>query len=145
MSECPVKTISQDDLFDLELIKKDKLSDLLFLIGTFIGMYVNSKAEQKIVCPEEAQASSQSEAAQETTPSELIVVVILLFLSGTIILANTAYTRLNKQITDLNKEPDMTFINYIAGSKLNILGLLIRIVGYVFSFVGNQIKAENPV
>jgi len=145
MSEYPVKTLSQDDLFNLELIKKDKLSDLLFLIGTLIGIYVNSKAEQDIVCPEETHTSGQSEAAEETSLTELVVVVILLFLGGVIILSYTARARLSKQISELDGEPDISVINNIAGSKLDILGLFFRMIGYVLSAVGNQIKADNPV
>lgn len=144
-SKCPVETTSQDDLFNLELIQNDKTADILFLIGTLLSMYVNTKAEQRILCPEEVQTLGQSAAAQQSTLSELIVVVILLFLAAAIILTYTAYTRLSKQKAELSKEPDQTVINNITGSELNIIGLLIRVVGYVLSAVGNQIKADNPV
>ena len=144
-SNCSVETISQDDLFNLELIQKDKISDVLFLIGTLISMYVNSKAEQKIVCSEETQTSSQSSAAEQATTSELIIVVVLLFLSATIILAYTSSARLSKQKAELSKDADQTTINNISGSELVVLGFLIRIVGYVTSYVGNRIRADNPI
>lgn len=141
----PADTISQDDLFNLGLLQKDKVSDLLFLIGTLLGIYANTEAEQEIVCPEKSKASGRSEAEKSTSRSELIVVVILLFLAAAIILTYTAYARLGKQVSELDKEPDMTILNNISGSKLNILGLLLRIAGYTLSAVGNQIKADNPV
>ncbi len=144
-SRCPVEVISQDDLFDLELIQNDKASDMIFLIGTLIGIYVNTKAEQEILCPEKTQSSSQSTAANEATFSELIVVVILCFLVGTVIIAYTECIRLSRQKAELSKDPDQSVINNIKGSELNILGLFLRIAGYTFSVVGNQIKADNPV
>ena len=144
-SKGSAKTISQDDLFNLELIQKDKISDILFIIGTLIGMYVNSEAEHKIVCPEETQTSSQSAVTQETTTNELIIVVILLFLAGTIILAYTAYTRLSKLKAELSKDTDQSVINNISGSELAVLGFFIRIVGYVTSYVGNRIMDDNPI
>ncbi len=141
----PTDTISQDDIFNLDLIQKDITSDILFLIGTLLGLYANIKAEDEIVCPEESKASDQSEAEKSTSRNELIVVVLVFFLAAAIILTYTAYTRLDKQVSELDKEPDMTFINNISGSKLNILGLLLRISGYIISIIGNQIKADNPV
>ena len=141
----PGNTISQDDLFNLDLIQKDKTSDLLFLIGTLIGMYVNSKAEQQILCPEETQDSSQSAAAREATLGELVVIFILFFLAAAVILTSTACARLSKQKSEISEEPDQTTINNIKGSELNILGLLLRVIGYVLSAVGNQIRVDNPV
>ncbi|HWR60622.1 MAG TPA: hypothetical protein VN580_03375, partial [Clostridia bacterium] len=108
-------------------------------------IYVNAKAEQDILRPEETHSSGQGEAAEETSLTELVVVVVLLFLGGVILIAYTAYARLNKQIAELDAEPDTAVINNIAGSKLDILGLLLRIAGYVLSAAGNQIKADNPV
>ena len=141
----PGKIISQDDLFNLDLIQKDKTSDILFLIGTIIGMYVNTKAEQQILCPEETQASSQSAAAREATLGELVVIFILFFLAAAVILTATACARLSKQKAEISEEPDQTTINNIKGSELNILGLLLRVIGYVLSAVGNQIRVDNPV
>ncbi|HYF82883.1 MAG TPA: hypothetical protein VEB00_07625 [Clostridia bacterium] len=140
-----IKTISQDDLFNLELIQKDKVSDVLFLIGTLIAMYVNSKAEQKILCPEVTQASGDSAVAQATTINELVIVVVLLFLAATIILAYTSSTRLSKLKAEKGKTADQTVINNISGNELVVLGFLIRIVGYITSYVGNRIRADNPI
>lgn len=133
-----------DDLNELELIQYDKLSDLVFLIGTYIGIYANLKAEQDIISQKEKK-TCQSQAASETTIDDLVLIVILLFLIGTILIAFTAVTRLKKQLATICENLNPSALNNIKGSVINIIGLILRITGYVFSATGNRIRAANPI
>ena len=144
-SNHPAENTSQDDLFELELIRDDIISDILFLIGTLISIHVNFEAEKEIVCPEETQTSVQSTAAVEATRIGRIIIVILLFLAGTIIIAYTTYSRLSKQKAELSESSGQVVLNNIKGGELVLAGLLIRIAGYVLSYAGSRIRAENPV
>ncbi|HYE83818.1 MAG TPA: hypothetical protein VEG39_16850 [Clostridia bacterium] len=140
-----IKNINPDDAFELQLVRNDIISDILFLIGTFISISVNLEAEKEIVCPEETNTPAQDAAVVEDSRISRISIVILLFLAGTIIIAYTAYQRLNKQKAELNESSGQADINNIKGGELVITGLLLRIIGYIISFAGIRIRAENPV
>jgi len=133
--ECTSSSISGKALFDLDMVEKDMISDLLFLVGTLLGMSINYKARQDIICPEAKKTSSGVDP---------VIIVVLLFLIGTSILAYTAYSRLKRQVSEPDGEPDRTAVNNIKGTELNLTGLLFRITGYILSIIGISMKNVSP-
>lgn len=133
-----------EDALELVLVRNDIISDILFLIGTFISIFVNLEAEEELICPEEAQTPGLDAAAAETSRIGRISIVILLFLAGTVIIAYTAFSRLNRQKAELKESSGQKEINKIKGGELVLTGLLIRIAGYILSFAGTRITAGNP-
>lgn len=144
-SNCPAKAISQDDLFELELIQDGKVSNLLFLIGTLIAIYANDKEEEDILCPEENQTFNQNTVSPETSRSYLIVIFNLLFLAGGLILVYTSVARLKKEESEISEDSSISFINSLRGSEIIVIGAILRVIGYALAAIGNKIKADNPV
>lgn len=136
--------MSDKDLLNLDLVQKDLTSDFLFLVGTLLGMSLNLKAEQDIVNPEASNPTGGNEAEKGSSGTDPVVVVIALFLVATSILAYTAVSRLDILESEQPMEPDMTADRNINGTKLNIIGLLFRITGYILSIIGIQMKNAGP-
>lgn len=134
-----------DDLFDLNLIRQDKISNILFLIGTLIALYTNYKEEQEIVRSVEKQTFNKVVVTPAINLSDLLIEFNLLFLIGSIIIANTASARINKQELDINKDISVLRTNNLTGSKIILFGICLRIAGYILGVVGNKIRADNPV
>lgn len=142
---CIVKSNKKDNLESLELIYKDRIGDLLFLIGTILAFISNYQAEKAIIQPEEKPPVKENTTALTISPAELIVLFNLFFLVATIILTYTAYTRLMKDKTDISKNTSPTIVNNLFGNGLATLGSTIRVVGFALGAIGNQIRANNPI
>lgn len=137
--------LNPDDAFELEMVQQDLLSDLVFLIGTLISIYQNKKAEQEILNPEENLPSPTGAFQSEEVPFGFGPIVLVLFLIGTAILAMAAMQRLDKQKAEAGPNPDQTTANNIKGGEIVITGQLIRIIGYIISIFGENIRNANPV
>lgn len=137
--------LNPEDAFELKTIRQDLLSDALFLIGTFISIDQNKKAEQKILNPPANQAPEMNAASANIPPFGLGPVVLVLFLAGTSILAFTATERLNRQKAEVAGDAGQAAANNIKGGEIVILGQFVRIIGYIISIFGERIREANPV
>lgn len=137
--------LNREDTFELQLIHEDLLADALFLIGTIIAINQNTADEEKIINPDKNQTPGTSMADTDNAPLGLGTLPLQLFLAATIILAATGSERLNKQKSEAGNSPDQTTANNIKGGEIVIFGQLLRIIGYIISIMGENIKTANPV
>ncbi|HVJ48128.1 hypothetical protein [Desulfitobacterium sp.] len=119
---------------DLSLVYKERVGDILFLLGTILAIISTYQAEQSIVTKLLRIKSTQDNSANTTALASW------LFFTASIIFANVAIIRLVelKQPTNSKVSPSI-----LRGSKFTVIGNIFKVVGFGLAAIGNQLKANS--
>lgn len=135
--------LSNKDIFDLGLIQKEKLGDILFGIGTILAWISSKQAEANIIQGKTEQPSYQDGATSENDPAKTVALAAWVFLAAIIIFAITSYKKFVEQKSDINASSSPADYKKLAGSEITAFGNIVKVIGFTIVAVGDQITANS--
>lgn len=117
---------------DLSLIYEERAGDFLFLLGTILAFISNFQAEQSLLTEKTSRLKPTEEKSAKT-----IIFASWLFFLASILFTHVAIMRsvdLNSSLT-LKTSPSL-----IKGTKLAVLGNLLKFAGFGITAIAYQLK-----
>lgn len=131
MSKDEKMNATDREIFELGLIKQERIGDILFFIGTLLAFTAADQAEAAVLQTQQETKKSLGDDALKTLTIESWI-----FLAASIFFANTAALRLKELEAGSESIPDKELL---CGSKIATSGSFIKAFGFALNAVGNQI------
>ena len=129
-------------IFDLGLIKQEKVGDILFIIGTLLYWISANQSEQAILKDISQKFSGQQSGNQSNNSSVTIAMASWIFLIASLIFSKIALIRLSELRATMSNTSSSN-IRKLKGTEIATIGNIIKSVGFAITAIGNQISAQS--
>jgi hypothetical protein len=130
-------------IFELGLLRKDKIANIIFTLGVTAASLGLNQREQSIIQTGRKQFLNHASTISEYNLEKSFVLANWIYLISGIIFISTATTSLEEKISTEPMNASLSSEKSINGSKMVVLGNISKIIGYILTALGREITAGS--
>jgi hypothetical protein len=141
------KTDKYKNIFELELLQKNKLANILFILGITISFTALNKQVLSIKkTAVKPSLDHQESAVSKYNFEKSLALVNWIYLIAGLLYVYTSSTRLQDRIAARpRKSSSLLFEKGIRGNKMVVDGTIFKVIGYLSSALGREIIADSTI
>ncbi|MGE5632765.1 MAG: hypothetical protein ACM3TR_16985 [Caulobacteraceae bacterium] len=133
----------EKEKFDLELIQKDRIGNILFIIGILFAWSALDKLQQSITGKQTQQSLDNAASTPPENPAKALALSNWIYLIAGLIFLTTAYVRLKEDIAVMSESPSPSSKKLVTGHKIVTIGNFFKTIGYTTAAIGNEVIAAS--